>query len=130
MSVALMMVPPWVSPGTSDEPTLARLEDSYMKHAAALFIVTWSLVAMPIAYAGDEDEHAAHHATAQSDPAGGTAKDDKAAGMKMKMHDQMKKMQEQMEKVHATTDPQERRKLMQEHMQVMRETMKTMQGMG
>jgi len=104
-------------------------KEIYMKNATALLILA-SALAMPVVYAADEDEHAGHHDATDNNQAGPTSKDDKAAGMKMKMHDQMKKMQEQMEKIHATSDPKARSKLMQDHMETMRETMKSMRGMG
>jgi hypothetical protein len=88
------------------------------------------LLAMPLAQAADEEDHAAHHPGADQGQAA-PAPDDKAAGMKMeKMQEQMKTMQDQMEKIHSAKDPQERQKLMREHMQSMREGMKMMKGMG
>ncbi len=89
-----------------------------------------SLVAIPLAQAADEEDHAAHHPGADQSQAAPTP-DDKPAGMKMeKMQDKMKKMQEQMEKIHSAKDPQERQKLMKEHMLSMQEGMKMMGGMG
>jgi hypothetical protein len=94
----------------------------------SIFLV--SLLAVPVAQAADEEDHAAHHPGADQSEAA-PAPDDKAAGMKMeKMQEQMKKMQEQMEKIHSAKDPQQHQKLMKEHMQSMREGMKMMKGMG
>jgi hypothetical protein len=96
----------------------------------ALSIFLASLLAVPVAQAADEEDHAAHHPGADQGQAT-TAQDDKAAGMKMeKMQEQMKKMHEQMEKIHSAKDPAERQKLMQEHMQSMQEGMKMMGRMG
>lgn len=89
-----------------------------------------SLLAVPVAQAADDEDHAAHHPDADNSQAV-PAQDDKPAGMKMeKMQEKMKKMQEQMEKIHSAKDPAERQKLMQEHMQSMQEGMKMMGGMG
>lgn len=89
-----------------------------------------SLLAVPLAQAADEEDHAAHHPGADQSQAA-PAPDDKAAEMKMeKMQEKMKTMQEQMEKIHSAKDPQERQKLMKEHMQSMQEGMKMMGGMG
>lgn len=94
----------------------------------SIFLV--SLLAIPVAQAADEEDHAAHHPGADQSQAA-PAQDDKAAGMKMeKMQEKMKKMREHMEKIHATKDPAERQKLMKEHMQSMQEGMKMMGGMG
>ena len=88
-----------------------------------------SLLAVPAAQAADEDDHAAHHPSADQSQVA-PAPDEKAAGMKMeKMQDKMKKMQDLMSKIHSTSDPKEREKLMKEHMESMREGMKTMSGM-
>jgi hypothetical protein len=87
------------------------------------------LLAVSLAQAADEEDHAAHHPGADPSQAA-PAPDDKAAGMKMeKMQDKMKKMQEQMAKIHATSDPKERERLMKEHMESMREGMKSMHAM-
>jgi periplasmic protein CpxP/Spy len=88
------------------------------------------MLAIPVAQAADEEDHAAHHpATDQSQAV--SPQDEKAAGMKMeKMQEQMKKMREQMDKIHSAKDPAERQKLMKEHMQSMQESMKMMGGMG
>ena len=89
-----------------------------------------SLLALPMAQAADEEDHAAHHPGADQSQAA-PAQDDKAAGMKMeKMREKMKKMQEQMSKIQSATDPKERQKLMEDHMQSMREGMKMMGAMG
>ena len=89
-----------------------------------------SLLAVPLAQAADEEDHAAHHPGADQSQAV-PAQDDKAAGMKMeKMQEKMKKMHEQMSKIQSTSDPKARQKLMEEHMQSMRESMKMMRGMG
>ena len=78
------------------------------------------LLAVPVAQAADEEDHAAHHPGADPSQAA-PAQDDKAAGMKMeKMQDKMKKMQDLMAKIHSTSDPKERDKLMKEHMESMR----------
>lgn len=95
-----------------------------------LTIFLASLLAVPVAQAADEEDHAAHHPGADQSQAAPDP-DDKAAGMKLeKMQEQMKKMREQMEKIDSAKDPQERQKLMKEHMQSMREGMKMMKGMG
>ena len=87
------------------------------------------LLAVPLAQAADDEDHATHHPGADQSHAA-PAPDEKAAGMKMdKMQDKMKKMQEQMAKIHATSDPKEREKLMREHMESMREGMKSMRAM-
>jgi len=94
-----------------------------------LSIFLASLLAVPMAQAADEEDHAAHHpGTDQSQAT--AAPDDKAAGTKtQKMHKRMKNMQDLMEKLHSTSDPQEREKLMKEHMESMREGMKMMASM-
>jgi len=98
------------------------------KFTLSIFLA--SLLAVPVAQAADEEDHAAHHPGAEQSQAA-PAQDDKTAGMKMeKMQDKMKKMREQMEKIHAAKDPVERQKLMKEHMQSMQEGMKMMGGMG
>jgi len=95
-----------------------------------LSIFLASLLAVPVAQAADEEDHAAHHpGDGQSQAA--PVQDNKAAEMPMeKMQEKMKKMREQMEKIHADKDPVERQKLMKEHMQSMQEGMKMMRGMG
>ena len=88
------------------------------------------LLAVPLAQAADEEDHAAHHPGADPNQAA-PVQDDKAAGMKMeKMQEKMKKMQEQMSKIQSTADPKERQKLVEEHMQSMREGMKMIGAMG
>ena len=98
------------------------------KFTRSIFMIF--VLAVPVAQAADEEDHAAHHPGADQSQAA-PAQDDKAAGMKMeKMQEKMKKMQEQMEKIHAAKDPAERQKLMKEHMQSMQEGMKMMGRMG
>jgi periplasmic protein CpxP/Spy len=87
------------------------------------------LLAVPIAQAADEEDHAAHHPGADQSQAA-PAPDDNAAGMTTeKMQDKMKKMQDLMSKMNSTSDPKEREKLMNEHMESMREGMKSMRAM-
>ena len=87
------------------------------------------LLAVPVAQAADEEDHAAHHPGADPSKAA-TAQKGKPAGMNMEqMQDKLKKMQDLMAKIHSTSDPKERDKLMKEHMDAMLEGMKSMQGM-
>jgi len=92
-------------------------------------ILVACLLAVSVAQAADEEDHAAHHPGADQSQAA-TAQEGKAAGMKMEqMQDQLKKMQDLMAKIHSTGDPKERDKLMQEHMEAMLEGMKSMHAM-
>ena len=89
-----------------------------------------SLLALPMAQAADEEDHAAHHPGADQSQAA-PAQDDKAAGMEMKkMQEKMKKMHDPMSNIQSTSDPKKRQKLMDEHMQSKRESMKMLRGMS
>ena len=69
-----------------------------------LSVILTSVLALPVAQAADEEDHAAHHPGAEQNQAA-PAQDDQAAAMKMeKMQEKMKKMREQMSKIQSTSD--------------------------
>jgi periplasmic protein CpxP/Spy len=107
----------------------AFLDGGLKMNRCTLTVFMACLLAVPVAQAADDEDHAAHHPGADQSQAA-PAQDDKAVGMKMEeMQDRLKKMQDLMSKIHSTSDPQERAKLMKEHMAAMLEAMRSMHAM-